>query len=100
MPARKFKKLPLTKRFLTKYSESVAEYQIRRLSNEYVSLYLQHIKIERWRLLRGSGLSEQRLTPLSQCFLFDRFRCQIQYTLHSFCGSINTLQIYRSLLSD
>lgn len=69
MPARKFKKLPLTKRFLTKYSESVAEYQIRRLSNEYVSLYLQHIKIERWRLLRGSGLSEQRLTPLSQCFL-------------------------------
>lgn len=69
MAASKFKKLPLTKIFLTKYSESIAEYQIRRLSNEYVSLYLQHIKIERWRLLRGSGLNEQRLTPLARCFL-------------------------------
>ncbi|MBF4365897.1 transposase, partial [Vibrio anguillarum] len=62
MPERKFRYLPLTKQFLVKYSESVAQYQIRRLGNQYISLYLQNIQIERWRLLRGSGLSEERLT--------------------------------------
>ncbi len=69
LPARKFRNLPLTKRFLAKYSESVAMYQIRRLSNEYISLYLQHIQIERWYLLRCSGLSEERLKPLARYFL-------------------------------
>lgn len=69
MPARKYRQLPLTRQFLSKYSESIAQYQIRRLSNEYISLYLQHVQIERWRLLRGSGLSEKRLTPLAWCFL-------------------------------
>ena len=69
MPARKYRRLPLTRQFLSKYSESIAQYQIRRLSNEYISLYLQQIQIERWRLLRSSGLSEERLTPLARCFL-------------------------------
>jgi hypothetical protein len=69
MPERKFRYLPLTKQFLAKYSESVDQYQIRRLGNQYISLYLQNIQIERWRLLRGSGLSEERLTPLARCFL-------------------------------
>jgi hypothetical protein len=69
MPERKFRYLPLTKQFLTKYSESVAQYQIRRLGNQYISLYLQNIQTERWRLLRGSGLSEERLTPLARGFL-------------------------------
>ncbi|MBF4249343.1 transposase, partial [Vibrio anguillarum] len=69
MPERKLRHLPLTKQFLAKYSESVAQYQIRRLGNQYISLFLQNIQTERWRLLRGSGLSEERLTPLARCFL-------------------------------
>ncbi|USD67366.1 TnsD family Tn7-like transposition protein [Vibrio sp. SCSIO 43136] len=69
MPERKYRKLPLTRQFLFKYSESVTQYQICRLTNEYISQHLQPIQIERWRLLRNSGLSKERLMPLTRCFL-------------------------------
>ncbi|WP_341662303.1 TnsD family Tn7-like transposition protein [Vibrio sp.] len=61
-------KLPLTRQFLDRYSESVEQYQIRRLTNQYISFYLQNTEIQRWRLLRSAGLSEERLTLLAQCF--------------------------------
>jgi len=69
MVERNLDKLPLTKRFLSGYSESVAQYQIRRLSNAFLSLYHQGIQTNRWRLLRASGISEERLTPLAGWFL-------------------------------
>lgn len=61
--------LPLTSRLLQYYSETVADFQIRRLTLTYESLK-EHIKYPpRWRLLRASSLSEQRLTPLARKFL-------------------------------
>lgn len=69
MVERNVDKLPLTKRFLFVYSESVAQYQIRRLSNAFLFLYHQGIQTNRWRLLRASGISEERLMPLAGWFL-------------------------------
>lgn len=62
-------KLPRTRSFLNGYTESVGEYQIRRLTNAALSVYRQQLPWMRWRLLRTAGLSEERLTPLAGWFL-------------------------------
>lgn len=54
--------LPRTRRLLMRYSETVAQYQIRRLSNAWDELLDKFESPPRWRMLRVAGLSEVRLT--------------------------------------
>jgi hypothetical protein len=54
--------LPRTRRLLLRYSESVAQYQVRRLRNAWKELRQNFVYPPRWRLLRCAGLSEIRLT--------------------------------------
>lgn len=63
------KKLPLCKRFLTVYSESVWEYQVRRITAAVVELVSADEDIKRWVVLRKAGLSEERLTPQAKYLL-------------------------------
>jgi hypothetical protein len=62
------RKLPLTSLFLTRYSESIAEYQIRRITHQLVTNRHPYIT-RRWYLLRASGLSEVRMTNITRQFL-------------------------------
>src|SRR5690606_4427916 len=62
-------RLPLTRAFIQRYTETVADFQIRRLENTYADLKEHMSQPPRWRLLRSSGLSEQRLTPAARTFL-------------------------------
>ena len=61
--------LPLTQQFLRKYSESISFYQIRRISRTLIKMKLEHQNNHRWRVLRLSGLSEERLTYEANAFL-------------------------------
>ena len=61
--------LPLTELFLRKYNESIGFYQIRRISRALIKLQLEHQNNHRWRVLRLSGLSEERLTEEASSFL-------------------------------
>lgn len=64
-------KMPLSNLFLSKYSESTDEYQIRRLSRELKSYQWPEEQVNRCYLLRKAGLSEERLEPLIELFLKD-----------------------------
>ncbi len=55
-------KMPLTWKFLANYSESVSEYQLRRVASYCAEQVLKGSDIRLWRLLRGAGLSEGRMT--------------------------------------
>jgi len=66
---KKLSQLPKSKLFLNENSETVPAFQIRRLKNTYEQLRKLMKYPPRWRLLRRSGLSEQRLTPLARAFL-------------------------------
>lgn len=61
-------KLPLVSSFLAQYSETVSEYQIRRLTRVYISRISQGISLSNWIILREAGLSEQRLTEEASRF--------------------------------
>lgn len=61
--AKKLHKLPFTQQFLVRYSESVTEYQLRRISQFVVESREKHMEIKRWSLFRNVGLSDQRITP-------------------------------------
>ncbi|MBU3085607.1 MULTISPECIES: TnsD family Tn7-like transposition protein [Acinetobacter] len=61
--------LPLTKLFLEKYSENISCYQIRRISRTLIKIQLGDQNNHRWRVLRSSGLSEERLTEEATSFL-------------------------------
>jgi len=61
--------LPLTELFLRKYNESIGFYQIRRISRTLIKMKLEHQNNHRWRVLRLSGLSEERLTEEATSFL-------------------------------
>ncbi|MGB2784657.1 TnsD family Tn7-like transposition protein [Psychrobacter sp.] len=61
-------KLPLVSSFLTRYSENVSDYQIRRLTRVYISRISQGISLSDWIILREAGLSEQRLTEEANRF--------------------------------
>jgi hypothetical protein len=61
--AKKLNKLPLTQQFLVRYSESVTEYQLRRISQYIVNAKEKNIEIRHWQLFRNVGLSDQRITP-------------------------------------
>ena len=59
-------KLPLTLAFLNTASETVSEYQVRRLERAVKYLELAGEEVKRWTILRMAGLSKQRITPPAQ----------------------------------
>lgn len=61
--------LPRTRRLLLRYSESVAQYQVRRLQNAWYEIQQNFDQTSRWRLLRCAGLSEERLTNEARNYL-------------------------------
>lgn len=64
-------KMPLTDQFLSEKAETVSQYQVRRLQNAYEDLRDSFDFPPRWRLLRNSRLSEERLTEYSRSYLED-----------------------------
>jgi hypothetical protein len=63
-------KLPLTRAFLDRYSETVTEYQVRRITHQLLNNRHPHIT-RRWFLLRAAGLSEERMTEVTKRFVID-----------------------------
>ena len=61
-------KLPLVSSFLTRYSENISDYQIRRLTRVYISRVSQGMSLSDWIILREAGLSERRLTEQASRF--------------------------------
>ena len=66
---KKLDQLPRTRRLLERYTESVPEYQIRRLRNAWWELKQEFQYPPRWRLIRIAGLSETRLTDQARDYL-------------------------------
>jgi len=62
-------RMPVMKLFFAKNSESIPSYQIRRLEYAISRLNNDGDTVCRWRVLRLSGLSEQRLTREARCAL-------------------------------
>lgn len=58
-----------TSTFLVANSESVPQYQIRRLQNAYDDLRVLFDSPPRWRLLRNAKLSEERITEPARLYL-------------------------------
>lgn len=54
-------RLPRCKVLLEKYSENIAEYQARRLTNAVIALRNQSREIKDWVLIREAGLSKDRM---------------------------------------
>lgn len=55
-------RLPRCSSILSIYSESIDEYQARRLTRTYFSMVKKCQQIKRWSLLRQAGLSDERMT--------------------------------------
>ncbi len=62
-------KLPLVKMFLQRYTESITEYQLRRLTTTCVDLLRGGEPLKKWVVLRQAGLSQERLTADAQTTL-------------------------------
>jgi len=62
-------KLPRCRTILKYYSETILEYQIRRLSVAVIKLCADDQDLKRWSLLRQSGLSDERITEIANIFL-------------------------------
>lgn len=67
-------KLKLCRQFFERYAESVADYQIRRLTRTVCDTRIAGEDICRWKLLRKSGLSEERLTDEARLFIDEVLR--------------------------
>ena len=66
--------LPLCKLFFLRFCENIAEYQIRRITCAAIKQSFTDSALRRWKILRMSGLSEHRLTPLADAFLLNILR--------------------------
>lgn len=62
-------RLPRCTAILKRYTESVDEYQIRRLTRAYISFIESNTMVKEWVLLRKSGLSEVRMSKVVKEFL-------------------------------
>lgn len=62
-------KLPLCNLFFMRYCENTTEYQIRRVTKIIVQWHKPLIDLKRWKILRLSGLSEERLRNGTRDFL-------------------------------
>ncbi|AKX47327.1 transcriptional antiterminator [Thiopseudomonas alkaliphila] len=67
--AKNLQKLPLAAFCLKRYSESVEDYQIRRISQAFIKLKKEGLELRPWRLLRRATLSKERITKEAQKFL-------------------------------
>lgn len=56
-------KLPLVRKFLTRYVESITEYQLRRVCTAVELLHKNSQKIQLWHVYRLAGISKERITP-------------------------------------
>lgn len=61
--------LPLCQTFLNRYSESIAEYQIRRLTRQIAYNGTHQKSMQRWELERSCGLAKGRTHRLAVCFM-------------------------------
>jgi hypothetical protein len=61
-------KLPLSSLFLSRYAESISDYQIRRITHQLFTNRHPHIT-RRWYLIRAAGLSDERMTTITRRFL-------------------------------
>lgn len=61
-------KLPITNNLLQKYAETTPEYQIRRITRSIITGE-PRLTSQLWYLMRMSGLSKERLTPLARQFI-------------------------------
>lgn len=66
---KKLSNLPLTRLFFDKYCESIEDYQIRRITKIINSVSLDRHNWKPWKILRLSGLSEERLREKARRFL-------------------------------
>jgi len=64
-------RMPLSFAFLLEHAETISQHQVRRLQNTYEDLRALFEFPPRWRLLRNSSLSEERLTEFSRNYLVD-----------------------------
>lgn len=64
-----FHKMPRTSEFLADNSESISQYQVRRLQNAYHDLLSLYDSPPWWRLLRNAKLSEERMTEPARQYL-------------------------------
>lgn len=62
-------KLPLVSAFLTRYSEDISDYQIRRLSHVLIESINKKQTLSRWVVLRKAKLSDERMTKETERFL-------------------------------
>ncbi len=62
-------RLPRCAAILKRYTESVDEYQIRRLTRVYISFIESNTMVKKWVLLREAGLSEVRMSKVVRKFL-------------------------------
>lgn len=68
-------KMPLSCLFFSHYCETITDYQIRRISRSIIELIKSRTIIKRWRIIRFSGLSEERITSEADKFLREILRC-------------------------
>lgn len=61
--------LPLTHKFLSTFTEDISSYQIRRITRAIIQFQKNNQHPASWKLLRHSGLSEERLTDEAFRFL-------------------------------
>lgn len=64
-----FDQLPLCRTFLGRYTESVGEYQIRRLTAAMLEDVQTGIPSRRWELEKRCGLEKSRVAPLTTAFI-------------------------------
>lgn len=62
-------RLPRCSTLLSHYSESIEEYQARRLTRAYLATNENGSKVKRWFLLREAGLSDERITDTVSALL-------------------------------
>ena len=62
-------KFPLVQRFFQRYCEDTTDYQIRRITCSLAEHQYPARRPERWQLLRSSGLSDERITTITEQFM-------------------------------
>lgn len=59
-------KLPLVRTYLQRYTETITEYQLRRLMTTCAEFHKDGVPLKQWVALRNAGLSKERLTADTQ----------------------------------
>ena len=62
-------KFPLVQCFFQRYCEDTTDYQVRRITCTLTEYQYPAHRPERWQLLRSSGLSDERITALTEQFM-------------------------------